>query len=743
MSHEAMFYAIPNLVSSTAAPCVPWQWSQLPPKEVCGPASKKLRDKWREDPKLNWQLFSSFEGFIPNQRLSEPKRGTSDEGNPPLRCGGFVCDYDAPVSDSELETGIARMGEYVPNFYEKTMSGNATLVWIFEKPVSFPNRRFAVEFLELALSKLHFESVAVKFDKPAFLAPERYYTNSGEWYAINETARIPYALLNGWIAEVGEKHHWRKDRGSVEIPLPVVAAELAKKYPTFPNCWPGDFVEGAQGPSFWVEGSTSPKSAIVKTTGLFTFAGHAIKPFFPWADLLGVQFVEKYRTEMMGKAVDGIYHDGTKYYRKDGYGDWKWYAKEDIVSHLNVDRGLSVVKDNGAPSEVSRAIQYIQNWQAVVGAAPFVFQQTGVLTRNGNRFLNTHTRRAMSPSSEKTVWGPSGNMPFLSRFFDGIFDPREQLDFFLSWLARYYRGAYEMNLESGQNVFFLGSQGVGKTLLSQGILPRLVGGSADAEDYLLGKTQFNSDLFEVGLWTVDDNSATVSLDTHRKFSAMVKKMAANTTFSYHAKFRIPCFVEWLGRVVVTANDDEESARIVPDLSISILDKLHLFRASKTPPVEYPSRRKMIAILDEELPRFARFLLDYEVPSHCVGTARYGVKAYHEPSLLKTAEQSSRTAAFTEILDDWIKSYFDESKDEYWQGTAFQLLKALHKDPMASEAGLRNLTPQSVGQALAALKAKGTFQLTVDGSGFTRQWRVYRPGTDAKVVELPTGSKFAK
>ena len=207
------------------------------------------------------------------------------------------------------------------------------------------------------------------------------FRSSGEWATLDAKRKMSAGLTHGCVVEVSSKHVWRKDSGSVEIPLPVVAAELAKKFPSFPNCWPGDFVEGSQGPTFWVEGSTSPKSAVVKPTGLFTFAAHAVKPFYGWADLFSEQFVDKYKTELMGEAVKGIYHDGTKYWRKDGYGRWKWYSFDDISRHLRVDCGLSAVKDGGLPSEVDRAIQHIQNWQGVEGAAPFAFQPAGLIER--------------------------------------------------------------------------------------------------------------------------------------------------------------------------------------------------------------------------------------------------------------------------------------------------------------------------------------------------------------------------
>jgi len=322
------------------------------------------------------------------------------------------------------------------------------------------------------------------------------------------------------------------------------------------------------------------------------------------------------------------------------------------------------------------------------------------------------------------MWGPSGPFPWLSKYFDGLFDPALQLDYFLSWLSRFYRGCWNYDLENGQNIFLLGSVGVGKTLLSQGILPRLVGGSHDAEDYLLGLTNFNSQLFNVALWTVDDNSANVDAITHKKFSAMIKKMSARQLFESHQKFRTPCQVEWAGRVVITANDDEESARIVPDLSINILDKMMLFRSARKAPVTFPARKELIALLERELPHFARFLLDFEYPDHCKGSTRFGVRAYHEPSLLETAEQSSQTAVFYEVIHDWAESHFAETINEFWEGTSLQFLKALHGHDLSASSALRTLTAQMVSKGFMGLKAKG-FPIESHSVGSLRFWRINR------------------
>lgn len=714
--------SLQNLVSTSTTPCVPWEWNKTPPDIVRGKENKKNRDTWINNPETSWQVYSLWEGL--NETLRISKGSGKLEGNPPFRCYGLAGDYDAPVPDEEIQNGLMRLPEkFRPAYFERTLSGNARFLWLFEEPVTVPSREFAVALLHFALEQIKFDLVCVGFDRPAFLEPGRYYTNSGDWYQLSD-ARLSRDLVNGWVFETARRFKWEKHE--VSVPLPVVWAELQKKFPH--HGWDGEFVEEAQGPSFFIEGSTSPKSAIVKSTGIYTFSAHAAKPFWSWADLLGQDFVKSYELSSIGKAVEGIYHDGQKYHMKDGHGAWRVYSKEDIREHLVIQRGLDGERQRGQPSTADQALEHIRHWQAIDGAAPFCFKPYGLYTGAGPRFLNTHTRRVLAPAEHVSVWGPEGKFPWLSKFLETLFEPREQLAFFLSWLHRFYKSAYELDLQRGQNVFIIGPPGTGKTLLNQNILAKLMGGSAEAQAYLLGETNFNSQLFEVALWTVDDNKSMTSANTHALFSSMIKKLAANQTFEYHAKFRTACTVEWQGRVVVTANDDEESLRIIPDLGISNRDKTMLFRTTKHP-IVFPGAREIEDILRRELPYFARYLLDYRIPEQCVGAARFGVREYHEPSLMREAEFSSSTNGFLEVLTDWHHEWFQtHPKEQQWQGSCFQLVRLLQGDE-ATRAAIR-LNQDIVARKLAGLKAKG-YNITARPESGNRIWVIGRNLKDSQ------------
>jgi hypothetical protein len=191
------------------------------------------------------------------------------------------------------------------------------------------------------------------------------------------------------------------------------------------------------------------------------------------------------------------------------------------------------------------------------------------------------------------------------------------------------------------------------------------------------------------------------------------------------------------------NADEISASIVPDLSISNLDKTSLWRTAETAPVEFPCRRDIERLVHDEGPHLARFLLDYSIPKEWVGTARFGVRAYHEESLMQVAEQSSRNAGALEILEDWRSNYFsDNPAKPSWTGTSYKLLKELHKDDLAREAGLRGITVSSLGQHLSALKSKGVAWIDSQTTATERLWTIRRADPVSAAL-LPTGKAFSK
>lgn len=746
-------FALSSLSSIAVFPCTPWAFKQTPPENVR--KDKGARDAWINNPATRWEVYSLVEGIAGNRRIKHASNTTPEcDSNPPHRIHGFVADYDAPVTDFDWRRAIESFS-FKPQYVERTLSGNLRLLWPFEHPLLVPGSKFLQFFLENALEE-HFraDKLLPAFDRGAWVESNRYYTNSGDWTTVDGALPIPGAIVRGWAVDISSRFSWVKESGAVEIPLDALRPALEAKYPRFSE-WDGGFELGAMGPSFWIEDSTSPKSAIVRETGMQTFAAHATQNFYSWRDLLGTAFVKSYQADNLGRAAEDIYHDGKYYWRKLPSGAWRSFSKEDTIQHLRVSRGVSPKRDRQGISDLDRVILYVQEQQNVIGAGPFVLRSSGVIEVNGDRVLNVSARRVLKPSEEDTPWGPNGKMAFLSKFIGftseaewapGFLPSREATDHLLSWAHRYYKSGFDQQPASGQTLFIAGPVGVGKTFFNA-LLGKLMGGSVDAQSFLLDNDNFNSDLFGYAHWMVDDGVMTSALSPMRMFAEKMKKMAANRSFRANEKFRVATMVTWQGRLVVTLNVDEESIRAIPDLGGSILDKVMLFRTSDKAAVEFHEQAEMVNILAAEAPYFARKLLDFKIPEYCRDKARFGVKPYWDPSLLRAAEHSSSTGGFLEILESWKESYFKDSPEVFWEGTAFQLHNLLAGPDWAGQ--LRRHDSAWVGRQLAALKSKGH---RIDcANGKTRRWKIYRDDGQNETVpaapETPPneklGSQFAK
>lgn len=715
-----MLRAIPNLSASNTFLVEPWEAEFPVPDEVRGKAGKKARSEWINLADTEHCCYSGFEGLNENLRVT---RG-ADDGNPAYRMLAVVADYDAPVNELEMQVAASTRCLYPPAYIEKTLSGNARFVWLLEEALLMPSGGFAGHFLSYLLEKMKLDMVLPALDRKAFENPSQYYTSSNDWVGNSESSRLPKDIMRGWLLEASDKYLWAqyRDLGPV-IPLPEVAEALRQRYPRFSE-WTGAFEEGARGPTFWIEGSTSPNSTIVRPNGLQTFASHSTKAFFNWADLLSADFVNNYRTVRLGKSVEGIFFDKKSYWVLTSAGKWRDYDAGNIRNFLNVSRGLNAAKKKGAPSEVDQAVDHIQSHAWIDGAAPCVFRPHGMIRLSGKEILNTHTGSCLQPAPGIATWGPSGQFPFLSSFLDGFFASAEQLEWFLSWASNYYAGCHNRDLELGQFIFLGGPAGCGKSLLNREIVGELVGGYVDAVKFIMGEDNFGSQNFGVAHWCVDDATMNGNTKTVGDFSEKVKKMAADSVFEHHEKFCVPSSTIWNGRLFVTHNLDAHSTRIIPDLDISIRDKISLLRASDRQ-FDFPTRREIVATIRQELPFFGRFLLEYNVPAN-LRNNRFGLHSYHDPVLANLANSTSRSTGFAEILEDFCERYFKDSDVPNWQGTSFQLHRDLNNG--GADAAMRGITVDAVGRMLGLLQSKG-YPIESVGEEATdlglRQWRIVR------------------
>jgi len=709
---KTTLFKIPNLRSRTVEAILPWEMKVSIPSF----GAKEDFRRWCESDTTDSVFVSAFEGVNPHVRVSK--------NNGPYKMHGLIVDYDTTgLTNEQIVEGLTRSKPgFKPMYAHKTFSAGARVIWMFEEPV-FVFQGVLKEFMGLLLKETKANSIFPGMDSVVH-KPDQYYA----WFPeVVKFADQPIRLeaVHSILSEAVHRAKKYNGEGAVEVPLDRVFQKVQEMYP---GRWTGAFEEGMRGPLFWIDDNIDRLGAQVTKTGMISYSTRSPKGFMSWADLLGAGWVREYQEDRFGGAMQAFWFDGKFYWRKDLEGYWRNSGKDDTRHDIVGSFSLSNSPDSrGRLSEADEAMRRIREGRIVQGALPALFDPRDITIQDGKRMLNISRTKVLAPAEGKHEWGQ--DFPWLAKFFDTALEPHESLPYLMGWLKHFYCSGLRGNLMPGQAVFVAGNVGLGKTFFGTEIVARLMGGGANASDYLVHGSQFNAELFEVAVWNVDDASSADSAEAHRHYSRMIKQGVANTRHAYHRKFMDQVTLDWRGRIIQTLNDDPESVQAVPHTDGSILDKISLFKFKAHGMFDSIKRQDIPAMLATELPAFAAWLRDWEIPEHVVGEERYGVKSYHHPMLLAESKASSRVHSFQEFLDEFLMQYKQDHPEEtLWKGSAIKLLLAFQNDAKLSST-MKMFIPnsQALGRMLASLSVlKGSRVkrlLLLDG---ITQWQIGLP-----------------
>jgi len=676
--------------------------------------SKEAFSRWVTDPTSEGLFFSAYEGLDPHHRVSS--------SNPPFKMRAIIADYDTAAINESLEDAAndirvfcARRQVKLPNLLGKTFSGGLRAIWFLDKPL-LVHTTVHDKLLTWLKREMVVSRMCDHLDDRAWSDTAILYCSSSSWVTLDDQP-LAHELIQTGLVDVSSRVSW-VPRGTVPVPLDKVKEALDAK---FPGRWRGSFELGARGLRFWDPTADNPSAAIVRETGMQCFTGP--RPFASWSDIFGSSFVKEYAAQRIGGAVEDAWFDGQKYWLNHN-AELYDFSRADFTMHLR-SRGLSNDPTVGGVSEVEAAMITTQTTHRIEAAVPLPFFPKGINMIMAKKYLNmAGNRNLIEPHGDPAKWGKS--FPRLSEFLDHFFEKlgpshsNTQLAHFLAWVWRWYNACAERKPKPGQAFFIAGPVEQGKTFPSNVVLSKLMGGHADCASYLLGETGFTGHLFDIALWTIDDTRPSQER-VHANYSALIKKMPANQMFLYNDKFVKAKMIPWLGRIMVTCNLDQESLRILPDVDQSLLDKIMLTKAGVREGFDF---ERLIAALGEELPKFARWLTDWDPRSDhpdIIEASRYGVAAFHHPELLEAAKETTSSHTFYELLHLYWTEWF--KTDPVWTGNATTLIRSMNEDDTLRPI-VGQYTPRAVGRFLAQLSNQG-MPITPERENGMRGWRILK------------------
>lgn len=705
-----MFFSVPNTAALSVSPLeAPWEAV----KTMGIPDTLETKDaytRWVNDPHTKNCFFSAFEGLAPALRVSD------GNDNPPYKMHALVVDYDAPfVEETHLQFLMnGKWATYPPAYYAVTFSNHLRLVWLFEAPVLVTGTEHIRAFMqhikrEFKLIKWHSGLDAAALGNPAL-----YYQIGRRWGELYPESRIPTSVLHLWMYEASKKLRLQPDQ-QVKIPLEDVYEEIQAQ---FPGKWTGPFTPGRQSVRFWDPSADNSTGAWLREDGFVCFTGN--EPFVSWSRLLGKKFVERYEADFLARFRErSVYCKGRFYIHVPDLDEWHERNKDDFSLWLRVN-GIDPARRGAATcSQVDLIENDIMEHKRIHGVAPCIHFPKGLVVIEGKKYLNTATHKVLQPAPPCTP-GPMSFIdgkkwfPFLYEYFKTLFvlpddekaDP--QLEHLMAWMKRFYVGALEQNPKQGQAIVMAGHVGKGKDFFSTGILGTLMGGVADASGYLTGENKDWTGSLAQPVWAINDEMGSTDYHIHRAFSAKVKRFVASPAMEWNAKYQNVEQTPWFGRIVITCNVDSESLRILPDMDMNTLDKIMLFKASSHV-VAFGERDENTAILQRELPYFARFLLDWHIPDYLLAEKkRFGIVSFHHPDILEEAHQRGASTVLLDMLHPFLAEYAqlrakEPGGSEEWVGTAVQLYGDLCvKNP----ATAREFKCNTISTLLGVLMQKG-------------------------------------
>jgi len=93
---------------------------------------------------------------------------------------------------------------------------------------------------------------------------------------------------------------------------------------------------------------------------------------------------------------------------------------------------------------------------------------------------------------------------------------------------------------------------------------------------------------------------------------------------------------------------------------------------------FPPNAQLEATIEQELPHFGKFLLDWKIPKEVEDVGRFGVKSYIDPTIADAAYDNSSRSSIAELVEFFAKRCREVYPEmDRWSGTLTEFQVMIH------------------------------------------------------------------
>ena len=344
-----------------------------------------------------------------------------------------------------------------------------------------------------------------------------------------------------------------------------------------------------------------------------------------------------------------FYPPSEKYYVQNELMEYVPYTKTTLKLILKSWGLRGRVHDDELQSPIDALIADVSYGKSVSYAGRLAGIKVGCYQMNGKRVLVT--------SDPVILEAKEGQFPMIESIVSQLFNGGEidQRPYVYGWLKMGRKAVLEAFPMPGQALVLAGPRNAGKNLF-QDIITEALGGRAEKPyRYMVGKSEFNGDLFGAEHLCIADEVPFYDMPSRRVFGSKIKDMCVNSLQSCHGKHKEALTLYPIWRLSISVNDEAENLVMLPPLEESIEDKIMLLKVDQAiMPMKSDSPRSRVDFWDAvraEIPSFLHFIENYVVPDE-LQESRFGIKAFQHPDLveiLKEMTHETRLMALMEII----------------------------------------------------------------------------------------------